>query len=65
MGDAELYRQAFRNIQPSLSVDGRFPAEGARNALQALQSFDPVMAQRQINLQATWTNQFVDQATQP
>jgi len=65
MGDAELYRQAFRNIQPSLSVNGRFPAEGARNALQALQSFDPVMAQRQINLQATWTNQFVDQATQP
>lgn len=65
MGDAELYRQAFRNIQPSLSVNGRFPAEGARNALQALQSFDPVMAQRQINLRATWTNQFVDQATQP
>lgn len=62
LGDPALYRQAFRNIQPSLSNTGRFSRQGTENALRALQTFDKALQDHAFDTAATWTNDFVERA---
>ncbi|MFJ4156741.1 ABC transporter substrate-binding protein [Pseudomonas sp. NPDC089752] len=57
-----LYKQAFSNIQPSLSSDGRFNATAVENIQKALSSFDKAFSETTADLDATWTNRFVDGA---
>ncbi|MCY1408566.1 ABC transporter, substrate-binding protein, aliphatic sulfonates family [compost metagenome] len=64
LNDPDLYKQAYRNIQPALSATGLFPQQGAIVALLALQAFEPSLRDAAFNPASTWTNTFVNQALQ-
>jgi len=62
LGDRAVYIDAFLASKGALSPDGLFPAEGAATALRALQSVDESMKSAQVDLAATWTNDFAKRA---
>lgn len=62
LGDRKLYLEAFAKVREALSPDGMIPEDGPRTALRALQSFDPELANKQIDLSKTFTNEFVKKA---
>jgi len=62
LGDRAVYIDAFLASKGALSPDGLFPAEGAATALRALQSVDESMKTAQVDLAATWTNDFAKRA---
>ncbi|MGS0743654.1 ABC transporter substrate-binding protein [Glaciimonas sp. GG7] len=62
LGDRALYIDAFMKVRESISPDGLFPAAGAATALRTLQTFDPSLADAQIDLSKTYTNDFVKKA---
>ena len=62
LGDRAVYIDAFLASKGALSPDGLFPAEGAATALRALQSVDESMKTAQVDLAATWTNEFAKRA---
>jgi len=62
LGDRAVYIDAFLASKGALSPDGLFPAEGAATALRALQSVDEAMKTAQVDLAATWTNEFAKRA---
>ncbi|MNC46379.1 hypothetical protein D3C75_953990 [compost metagenome] len=64
LNDPDLYKQAYRNIQPALSPDGLFPEQGPTTALRALQTFDPILRDTALDPTSTWTNTFVEKALQ-
>lgn len=62
LDDPDLYKQAYRNIQPALSSTGLFPAQGPALSRQALQAFDPTLQEMALSPAGTWTNDFVSAA---
>ncbi|MCW2271850.1 putative aliphatic sulfonates-binding protein precursor [compost metagenome] len=64
LDDPDLYKQAYRNIQPALSSNGLFPAQGPALTRQALQAFDPTLREMALSPAGTWTNDFVNAALQ-
>ena len=62
LGDVALYAQAIRNDLPIFSPDGRFSREGAETAYKVLKAFDPAVAAAKIDLDATYTQDFVERA---
>ena len=62
LGDRAVYVDAFLAAKGALSVDGMFPEAGAETARRALASIDPEIAKAQIDLKATFTNDFVKRA---
>ncbi|MNP79449.1 hypothetical protein D3C76_1772950 [compost metagenome] len=64
LNDPQLYKQAYRNIQPALSPDGLFPEHGPTTALRALVTFEPGLRDTVPDPASTWTNAFVDKALQ-
>ena len=62
LGDRAVYVDAFLAAKGALSVDGLFPEAGAETARRALASIDPEIAKAQIDLKATFTNDFVKRA---
>jgi len=62
LGDRAVYIDAFLAAKGALSRDGLFPEKGADTALRALASIDPEIGKAHIDLQAVYTNQFVEAA---
>ncbi|WP_158902178.1 ABC transporter substrate-binding protein [Burkholderia sp. L27(2015)] len=65
VGDRALYLQAIEHTRTVYSEDGRYDLKGAQAVLKVLAGSDPSIAavQNQIDVPATFTNQFVDAAT--
>ena len=61
MKDVALYRAALRRQRPNYSVTGRFSKDGPFAVVESLSRFNELDKQK-INVQATFTNQFVDDA---
>jgi NitT/TauT family transport system substrate-binding protein len=62
LGDKPLYIQAIKNSLPMYSPDGRFTREGGETALRVLTAFDPDVRAAKVDLDATYTERFVDKA---
>lgn len=62
LGDRALYIEAFTKVREAISPDGKFPDAGAATALRTLESFDPTLADKKIDLSKTYTNAFVTKA---
>ncbi len=62
LGDRALYIEAFLRSKEAISPDGMIPANGPPTALKALQTFQPELATKTIDLSKTWTNEFTKKA---
>lgn len=62
MGERALYLAAFNKVRESMSPDGVFAPEGPRTALKALSRLDTGIEPDQIDLGATYTNEFSSRA---
>ncbi|NLD70976.1 MAG: ABC transporter substrate-binding protein [Limnobacter sp.] len=62
LGDRALYLAAWTNVREAISPDGLLPEAGARTALRTLQTFDPSLQGKPIDLSKTFTNEFVRKA---
>jgi NitT/TauT family transport system substrate-binding protein len=61
-GDRSAYVKAIENTKPIFSIDGRFDADDLQTPLRVLSLINPDVAAKQIDLQRTYTNRFVDTA---
>lgn len=62
LGDRAVYIDGFLAAQKALSPDGRFPAKGPDTAFRALASVDPKLGAAKLDLNAVYTNNFVQKA---
>lgn len=62
-GNKQLYVQALQNQLPMFSPDGKMPADGPQTVLTIEHQAKLVPQSTQINLNTTYTNQFVDSAS--
>jgi NitT/TauT family transport system substrate-binding protein len=61
-GDKDLYIAALKGSLDMFTPDGRMPADGPPTVLNVLSAFDKNIQGKQIDLSATYTNEFVDNA---
>ena len=61
-GDKDLYVTAMKGSMDMFSPDGTMPADGPQTVLNVLSAFDTNVQGKQINLAATYTNDFVNAA---
>ncbi len=64
LGDRAIYIDGFLAAQKALSPDGSFPAKGPDTAFRALGSVDAKLAEAKLDLNAVYTNAFVQKANQ-
>lgn len=62
LGDQPLYLAAWSHVKEALSPDGLMPADGPATALKVMQSFEPEVKGKTIDLTKTWTNTFARQS---
>jgi NitT/TauT family transport system substrate-binding protein len=62
LGDKALYAQSIKDSLPMYSPDGRFSPEGAETAYKVLKDFDADVRSARIDVNAAYTNAFVDKA---
>jgi len=62
LGDRSLYIDAFMAAKGALSPDGSFPPRGADTAFRALAIVDDKLAAARLDLDAVYTNAFVQRA---
>ncbi|MDM7942083.1 MAG: ABC transporter substrate-binding protein [Hydrogenophaga sp.] len=62
LGDRAVYIDAFMAAKGALSPDGSFPVKGADTAFRALASVDEKLAAARLDLNAVYTNAFVQKA---
>lgn len=62
LGDRAVYIDGFLAAQKALSPDGMIPAKGAETAFRALGSVDAEIAKAKLDLNAVYTNAFVQKA---
>ena len=62
LGDRAVYIDAFMAAKGALSPDGSFPTKGADTAFRALASVDDKLAAAKLDLNAVYTNAFVQKA---
>ena len=62
LGDRAVYIDAFLAAQKALSPNGLFPAKGPDTAFRALASVDDKLAAARLDLNAVFTNDFVQKA---
>jgi NitT/TauT family transport system substrate-binding protein len=62
LGDKGNYVRSINNSMPMFSPDGRFGSEAPQVALKVLRKFDLDVRRASIDLAATYTEAFVDQA---
>jgi NitT/TauT family transport system substrate-binding protein len=64
VGDRALYLQSIENTRTVYSTDGRYDPKGVNAVLNVLAKSDPALAgmQKQIDVNSTYTNKFVDAA---
>lgn len=63
-GDKQMYLLALTNSMSMFTPDGKMPANGPQTVLSVLTTFNPQLKNANINLDATYTTQFVDKAVQ-
>jgi NitT/TauT family transport system substrate-binding protein len=63
LGNMDLFVESIRNSIPMYSPDGRFRSDSVATALKVLREFDSSVRDAKINLAATYTDQFLDNAT--
>ncbi|WP_295959608.1 ABC transporter substrate-binding protein [Rhodoferax sp.] len=62
LGDRAVYLAAFNKAREAISPDGLLPEDGPQTAWKALGSFDPLVKAARIDLEKTYTNDFVRRA---
>lgn len=62
MGNRTLYTDIFLKVREAISPDGIFPDAGPVTALKTLQAFAPELADKNIDLSRTYTNDFAREA---
>ncbi|MFP5467389.1 MAG: ABC transporter substrate-binding protein [Gammaproteobacteria bacterium] len=62
LGDRAIYIDGFMASKQAMSLDGSFPAKGAETAFRALASVDSKLAAAKLDLNAVYTNAFVQKA---
>lgn len=62
LGDRAVYIDGFLAAQKALSPDGTIPPKGADTAYRALASVDKKIAEAKLDLNAVYTNAFVQKA---
>lgn len=62
LGDRALYLFTFDKVKEAISPDGLISDVGAKATLAALKAFDPGVAQADIKLERTYTNEFAKKA---
>jgi len=62
LGHREVYLRALTASRAMYSPDGRFTREGGETALRVLTAFDPDVRAAKVDLDATYTERFVDKA---
>lgn len=62
LGDQALYMFSYDKVKEAISPDGLISEAGAKATLEALRAFDTGVAQAQIELARTYTNQFARRA---
>ena len=62
LGNPALYVQSIKNSLPMYSRDGRFDREAGETAYTVLKAFDPDVGSARIDVSATYTNAFVENA---
>ncbi|KLO59413.1 ABC transporter substrate-binding protein, partial [Delftia tsuruhatensis] len=58
------YLSAFEHMRTTISPDGMMPDDGPATALRALVRLDPALARGGIDLERSYTNEFVRQSRQ-
>jgi NitT/TauT family transport system substrate-binding protein len=64
-GDKALYVQALKSTMAMYTPDGRMPAGGPENVLKVLSTINPAIKGKHIDLNRTYTNEFVATAKAP
>jgi NitT/TauT family transport system substrate-binding protein len=62
LGDRALYLAAWENVRQAMSPDGVMPEAGPATALRMLESFEPSLKGKKIDLAKTYTNAFARKA---
>jgi len=62
LGDRDLYIEAFKKVREAISPDGIMPEGGPETALRTLKAFEPALADKNIDLSQTYTNDFAKKA---
>ena len=62
LGNKAMYLFAYSNVKTAYSKDGLFSEAGAKTTLKTLATFNPAIKPSEINLSATYTNEFVKKA---
>ncbi|HMN56974.1 MAG TPA: ABC transporter substrate-binding protein [Ottowia sp.] len=62
LGDRALYLAAWENVRQAISPDGLMPEAGPATALRMLKTFEPSLADKNIDLAKTYTNAFARKA---
>ncbi|MBN3845666.1 MULTISPECIES: ABC transporter substrate-binding protein [Burkholderiaceae] len=61
-GDKALYVQALKSTMAMYTPDGKMPAGGPENVLKILSTINPAIKGKHIDLNRTYTNEFVSAA---
>nr|WP_234641158.1 ABC transporter substrate-binding protein [Delftia tsuruhatensis] len=64
LGSRRAYLSAFEHMRTTISPDGMMPVDGPATALRALARLDPGLAHGGIDLERSYTNEFVRQSRQ-
>ncbi|MBT2385639.1 ABC transporter substrate-binding protein [Streptomyces sp. ISL-11] len=61
-GNRKLYTEAVRNTLPMFTKDGVMPADGPKTVHEVLKSFNPNLKNAKVDLEKTYTTEFVKEA---
>jgi NitT/TauT family transport system substrate-binding protein len=64
LGDRPLYIEAWKNVKEAMSPNGLMDAAGPSVAYKMLQTFNEDVSKKQIDLEQTFTNEFVIKANE-
>ncbi|MDR1936247.1 MAG: ABC transporter substrate-binding protein [Candidatus Accumulibacter sp.] len=64
LGDRQLYIAAWKNVKEAMSPDGLMDASGPGVAYKMLQTFNDDVGKKKIDLEQTYTNEFVRKANE-
>jgi NitT/TauT family transport system substrate-binding protein len=62
-GGADLYAQSIKSTLPMFTTDGVMPADGPQTVLNVLKAFNPNLQHATVDLEKTYTTEFVKKAS--
>lgn len=63
-GNKQMYLLALTNSMPMFTPDGKMPENGPQTVLSVLETFNPQLKNANVDLNATYSTQFVDKSNQ-